>query len=88
MTSPEIFVEELAGVFESGLVAKIHLASVIPGADQPERAVVCRLVGSISDLRQIAVLILDALKTDEDSVMVSDPEPDVASDEVVIGIVS
>ena len=44
--------------------------------------------GSVSDLRQIAALIFDALKADDDRVMVPSPEPHIASDEVVIGVVS
>jgi hypothetical protein len=88
MTSPEIFVEELAGVFESGPVAKVHLASLAPDGTNTERVIVCRLVGSVADLRQIASQMLDALKADGDDAPAKPPRPEPPSDEIVIGTVS
>jgi hypothetical protein len=88
MTEREIFVEELAGVYESGPIVKVHLASVVLGGSQPERAVVCRLVGTTSDMRQIAARILDAVKADNDLPAADAPEREAALDEVVIGTVS
>lgn len=88
MINPEIFVEELAGVYESGPIVKVHLASVVPDATDTKRAVVCRLVGSVTDIRQIATQILDALKIEEEGGAPAKPEPDPAPDEVVIATVS
>jgi hypothetical protein len=88
MTSPELFVEELAGVYESGPIVKVHLASVVPGPTQAERAIVCRLVGTVADMRQIAARILDALAVEGESAPPAKPAREAAPDEVVIGVVS
>jgi hypothetical protein len=89
MTTPEIFVEELAGVYESGPVVKVNLASVMPDAAEPNRVVVCRLVGTVADVRRIAAQILDSLKGDEAAPAPQpETEPRETIDDVVVATVT
>ena len=87
MTTPEIFVEELAGVYESGPVVKVNLATVVADAAPPDRVVVCRLVGTVSDMRRIAAQILDSLKSEE-AAPPPQAEPRETLDEVVVATVT
>jgi hypothetical protein len=84
--TPEIFVEELAGVYDSGPIAKVDLASLLPDAPERSHAIVCRLVGTTSDLRRIAAALLAALGPESEDAPRADLEPE--RDEVVIATIS
>jgi len=86
MTPPEIFVEELARVYDSGPIAKVDLASVVPDAPERSHAIVCRLVGTASDLRRIAAELLEALGPETEETPRAEPEGE--RDEVVIATIS
>jgi hypothetical protein len=86
MTPTEIFVEELAAVYDSGPIAKVDLASVVPQATERSCTVVCRLVGTTSDMRRIAAALLQALGPETEAPPQAEAEPQ--RDEVVIATVS
>jgi hypothetical protein len=87
MSTPEIFVEELVGAYESGPIAKVNLASIMPDAAEPGRVVVCRLVGTVADMRRIATQILETIGND-DATPAAPTKPRDEVDEVVVATVT
>jgi hypothetical protein len=61
MTSGELFVEDIGGLWQCGPVVKLDPVTMRPDAPQPTKMLVCRLVVPHDDLKRIATSILQAL---------------------------